>query len=40
MINKLYNLKKLQINQQVLQKQQLLANVNSIDEELEVVRCN
>ncbi len=35
MINKLYNLKKLQTNQQVLQKQQLLASIASIDEEIE-----
>ncbi len=36
MINKLYNLKKLQTNQQLLQKQQLLANIHTIDEELEI----
>ncbi len=36
MISKLYNLKKLQVNQQLLQKQQLVASVNSIDEEIEI----
>ncbi len=36
MINKLYNLKKLQTNQQLLQRQQLLANIDSIDEEIEI----
>ncbi len=35
MINKLYNLKKLQTNQQLLQKQQLLASVHQADEELD-----
>ncbi len=35
MINKLYNLKKLQTNQQLLQRQQLLSNISSIEEEME-----
>ncbi len=35
MINKLYNLKRLQTNQQILQKQQLLSSIASIDEEVE-----
>ena len=35
MINKLYNLKKLQTNQQLLQKQQLLSNISTIEEEID-----
>jgi len=35
MINKLYNLKELQTRQQLLQKQQILANIQNIDEEIE-----
>jgi len=35
MINKLYNLKKLQTEQQYLQRQQLISSVASIDEEIE-----
>ena len=34
MINKLYNLKQQQINQQVLLKQQAISKINDIDEEL------
>jgi hypothetical protein len=35
MIDKLYNLKKLQTEQNLLKKQQLLASIQSIDEEIE-----
>jgi len=34
MINKLYNLKKLQTNQELLQKQQLLASIKSTEDEI------
>jgi Fe2+ or Zn2+ uptake regulation protein len=40
MINKLYNLKNLQIEQQVLQKQQLLASVDTIVKEIEETTQN
>jgi hypothetical protein len=36
MINKLYNLKKMQTQQQLVQKQQLLSNISSIEDEIEV----
>ncbi len=35
MINKLYNLKKIQTNQQLLQKQQALSSIKNIEEEIE-----
>jgi hypothetical protein len=40
MIKKLYNLKKLQINQNTLQREQLLSNILSIDEDIELTTKN
>ncbi len=35
MINKLYNLKKTQTNQQIVQRGQILSNISSIEDEIE-----
>lgn len=40
MIKKLYNLKKLQTNQNILQRQQLLSSILSIEEEIEMTTKN
>ncbi len=40
MIDKLYNLKKLQTQQELLQKQQLLAKMSSIEDEMELTHKN
>jgi len=40
MVDKLYSLKKLQTQQQLLQKQQILASIASIDEEIEATQKN
>jgi predicted unusual protein kinase regulating ubiquinone biosynthesis (AarF/ABC1/UbiB family) len=40
MIKKLYNLKKLQTNQQLLQKQQLKVKISSIEDEIETTHQN
>jgi len=40
MIKKLYNLKKLQTNQNILQRQQLLSSILSIEEDIEMTTKN
>ncbi len=40
MITKLYNLKKLQTNQQILQREQLLNNIHTIEQEVETTHRN
>jgi hypothetical protein len=40
MINKLYNLKKIQTQQQILQKQQVISKISSLDNEIDLTNKN